>query len=231
MKPVFAFIFSLLVCVTASSQNVDYNRIILPEGVRDIELEEKLVQLAWKNHPSNKVLYNNLAIAQYETKVASSEWLNTIRISGNLNEFNINDSDNIRSQFFPRYNIGVIIPLGLFVGTPAQVKRGKQLEEVAQHNINTQKLAIRATVLKLYNEYLMYRDVFNIRTQELEETSTSFQVLEQRFKAGQELFERYSAGLTLMNQVKVARVEAQTNYLNSKLSLEEYIGVRLEDVK
>lgn len=231
MKSVFVFLFCLFGIFAARSQNVDYNRIILPEGVRDIEFEEKLVQLAWKNHPSNKVVYNNLNVARYETKAASAEWLNTVRVSGNLNEFNIDASDNVRSQFFPRYNIGVIIPLGIFVSTPAYVKRGKEMEEIAAHNINSQKLAIRATVLKLYNEYLMYKDVFSIRTQELEETSTSFQVLEQRFKAGQEVYERYTAGLTLVNQVKIARVEAQTNFMNSKLSLEEYIGVKLEDVK
>lgn len=223
-------LLSLFLLLKTSAQNVDYNRIILPEGVRDIEFEEKLVQLAWKNHPANKIVYHNLNVARYETKVASAEWLNTIRLSGNLNEFNI-DGDNVRSQFFPRYNVGVVIPLGIFVSTPAQVRRGKELEEIAAHNINAQKLAIRATVLKLYNDYLMHREIFNIRTQELEQTSTNFAVLEQRFKAGQEAYERYSAGLASLNQVKIARVEAETNFVNSKVSLEEYIGVRLEEVK
>ncbi|HNT50844.1 MAG TPA: hypothetical protein PKK67_09670, partial [Cyclobacteriaceae bacterium] len=53
------------------AQSVDYNKIILPGNVTNIEFEEKLVQLAWKNHPSNQLLYNNLQVAKHETKIAS----------------------------------------------------------------------------------------------------------------------------------------------------------------
>lgn len=227
-------LLTLILCcfiVAARAQSVDYNRVILPDHLSDVEFEEKLVQLAWKNHPSNKVVYNDLRAAQYETKIASSAWLDMVRLSGNLNEFNLESGDDPRSQFFPRYNIGLVIPLGAFQGMPARIKRGRELEEIAMHNINEQKLAIRATVLKLYNSYLMYREIFNIRSQELEEASASFLVTEQRFKAGQESYDKYSAGLHLLNRIKIERVTAQTDYLNAKLSIEEYIGVRLEDVK
>jgi len=232
MRQLFVLLFSLS-SGTIYAQSIDYNKIILPAGITNIEFEEKLVQLAWKNHPSNQVLYTNLQIAKHDTKIASAEWLNTIRITGNLNEFTIDQSDpnDIRAQFFPRYNFGIQIPVGIFTATSNQVKKGKQLEQVAQSNIDVQKLAMRAEVLKLYNQYLMYREIFNLKSQELEEASSNFVLLEQRFKAGQEQYDKYTAGQSVLNKVKIERIQAQTNYLNSKLELESYIGLNLEEVK
>jgi outer membrane protein TolC len=228
------FISFMIFSQFALAQSVDYNKIILPSNLANLEFEEKLVQLAWKNHPSNQLLYNNLQIAKHDTKIASSEWLNTIRITGNLNEFTIDQSgdpaDN-RAQFFPRYNFGLQIPLGIFSGTSNQVKKGRQLEQVAQHTLDAQKLAVRSQVLTTYNTYLMYREIFNLRSQELEEATASFVLLEQRFKSGEEKYDRYSAGLSTLNKVKIDRVMAQTDYSNSKLALEELIGLKLEDVK
>lgn len=234
MKRIFIILGLIFTACIAFSQTVDYNKIILPENANNIEFEEKLVQLAWRNHPSNQVLYNNLSAAQYETKIASAEWLNVIRLSGNINEFNINsdpNNPNDRSQFYPRYNIGAIIPLGIFVSTPNQVKRGREMEQVALHNINNQKLAMRAQVLRLYNAYLMNKEIFNIRSQELEEASANFLLLQQKFEKGEEQYDKYVQGLSTFNRTKIDRAEAQADYLNSKLSLEEMIGLKLEDVK
>jgi outer membrane protein TolC len=172
-------------------------------------------------------------VAQHETKMASADWLNIVRFTGNLNEFNIPGASDVngRSQFFPRYNISATIPLGIFVNTPHQVRRGRELEQVALHNINSQKLALRAEVMKLYNDYLMHKEIFNLRSQELEEATSNFVLLEQRFKSGEEQYEKYTQGLASLNRVKIDRIQAQTSFLNSKLAIEAYIGIKLEDVK
>ena len=105
------------------------------------------------------------------------------------------------------------------------------MEQVALHNINNQKLAMRAQVLRLYNAYLMNKEIFNIRSQELEEASANFLLLQQKFEKGEEQYDKYVQGLSTFNRTKIDRAEAQADYLNSKLSLEEMIGLKLEDVK
>ena len=44
-------ILLLVISTPLLAQNVDYNKIILPEGSQGSEFEERLVQLAWRNHP------------------------------------------------------------------------------------------------------------------------------------------------------------------------------------
>ena len=87
-------IFSvLLLSSTLSfSQNVDYNSIILPDGIEDISMDEKLVRLAWKNYPANEAAQHEVLKAKHNIGVAGSSWLNLVTISGNLNEFNIDPS-------------------------------------------------------------------------------------------------------------------------------------------
>ena len=56
----------LLLFVTANvlGQNVDYNKIILPDHVQSPDFAEKLVQLAWKNNPQNEVLRREIKISE-----------------------------------------------------------------------------------------------------------------------------------------------------------------------
>src|SRR5688500_1214437 len=83
-------IFFLLISAPLFGQNVDYNKIILPQSSQSSEFEEKLVQLAWRNHPSNEVLRRQVKIAEYDVKQNNVSWLENIRISGNVNEFTLN---------------------------------------------------------------------------------------------------------------------------------------------
>jgi hypothetical protein len=64
--------------LTAQAQSIDYNKIILPDRVVTKNFEERLVQLAWKNHPSNRVVDQNVEIAQKEKAVARWRWLDDI---------------------------------------------------------------------------------------------------------------------------------------------------------
>ena len=56
------------------SQSVDYNKIIVPDQVPEISFEERLVQLAWKNHPTNKVAVQKVEMAQALKSKASWAW-------------------------------------------------------------------------------------------------------------------------------------------------------------
>ena len=49
-------LFAALAPACVVAQSIDYNKIIVTEQVTAISFEEKLVQLAWRNHPSNKVV-------------------------------------------------------------------------------------------------------------------------------------------------------------------------------
>ena len=144
----------LLISVPLFGQNIDYNKIILPEGSQSSDFEEKLVQLAWRNHPSNEVLRREVNIASYNVKQSNVAWLENIRVSGNVNEFTLNKQADTygRADFFPLYNVGASISLGAFITIPYNIKKNREALVISTETVNAQKLLVRNNVLKLYNE-------------------------------------------------------------------------------
>jgi outer membrane protein TolC len=228
-KKLFAFLV-LFGWGSSFAQTVDYNKIILPERVQSSDFGEKLVQLAWKNHPTNEILRRELTIAQYQLGRSSADWLDMITIQGNINEFNINSQDSNVPVFLPRYNFGIIIPLGIFVTNPNLTKQNRQRLSIAQEEINAQKLEVRSVVLKSYNEYQLREKIFKIQSQQFSDIESGFKLIEQRFKNGELTFEVYTASQADLNRASIQLLEADRDIKNAKLDLEQLIGVRLEDV-
>lgn len=229
-------IFFLIISVPVWAQNVDYNKIILPEYTKSPDFAEKLVQLAWKNHPGNEAVRREVTVAHQAVKTSSAQWLDIFNVRGNLNEFTINQQANNdiyygRSAVYPRYNFGASISLGQFISIPATTRMNKERAKIAEANVNTQKLIVRNTVLKAYNEYVLREKIYKVQSQLLMDNETSHKLIEQRFKNGETNFETYSLSLTNYSNVTVGHLESERNYKNAKLDLEQLIGMRLEDVR
>lgn len=223
----------LLITSPLLGQNVDYNKIIPPESSQTVDFEEKLVQLAWRNHPTNEAVRREVHIAAYNLKQSNTSWLDNIRITGNLNEFTIDKASDPfgRAAFFPKYNISASVTLGTFFNVPYTIRRNKEALVITQANVNAQKLMVRNNVLKLYNEFLMRERIYKLQSQSLLDNETSHKLAEQRFRSGEIDFETYSVSVASYNDVMVAQLQAERDYKNAKLDLEQWIGMRLEDVR
>lgn len=232
----FIILFSLLagfslVSTTTRAQQVDYNTIILPKSARDVEFVEKLVQLAWANNPKNQNLTNLTNISNYEIKQAKSNWLNQVVITGNINEFTINPpAEPTQGLFYPRYNVSAFVRVGNFFTDPLEVKIMKEQKIIAEQNINGQKLAVRAEVLRRYQTYLTNVELLKVQTEGLEDAFANFSLSEQNFKSGRSTVEAYNNALGTYNTQKSQKILAEGNVSLSKINVEELIGMRLEDV-
>jgi outer membrane protein TolC len=228
------YLFLSIVTINAMGQNVDYNKIILPEYVKDVDFGEKLVQIAWRNNPENDIAKRNVTIANYDRKRYSVDWLNFINFQSNINKASIDRAINGPSSsgnFYPLWNIRLSLNLGAFFTIPYDIKKSKEMVAVAQSDLNSQKLELRATVLKAYNDFLLKEKSYKIQTQMLSDTESSFKLIEQKFKNGETTFETYVNSLNNYNRLSISILEAETAYKNAKLDLERLIGIKLEDVR
>jgi outer membrane protein TolC len=227
---VFVLIF---VSTAAVCQNVDYNKIILPSGAQTSDFAEKLVQLAWRNHPTNEVFRREVNVAEYETKKSAAQWADAIHVQGNVNQFVLNPGSDVfsRAPFYPKYNVHADVSLSWLFTIPYNTKQSRERTVIAQAQVNAQKLLVRNSVLKAYNEYLMREKVYKIQTQLAMDNETSHKLVEQKFKNGEITFETYSASLTTFSTTTLAQLESERDFKNAKLDLEQLIGARLEDVR
>ena len=86
-------------------------------------------------------------------------------------------------------------------------------------------------MLQLYQDYLMSKQILEMETNILESATSEFQLKEERFKRGQVMLEDYNASAREYMAQQRQKLQAETNYVKSKLELEALIGVHLEDVR
>ena len=86
-------------------------------------------------------------------------------------------------------------------------------------------------MLKAYNEYIMREKIYKIQSQLALDNETSHKLIEQRFKSGELTFEAYSSSLTSYSAITLSQLQAEKDFKNAKLDLEQMIGMKLEDVR
>lgn len=229
MKRYFLVLAGILGLISVMAQSVDYNKIILPSKTQDIEIAERLVQLAWQNNPQNSIVKNNVTIAEKELNQAKVFWLSKVRIAGNVNEFTL-DPNNERSEFYPRYNFGLMFTLDDFTNGAAIKKISQAQLMNAQEEVNSQKLVIRGEVLRRYEVYKLNLEKFKIQNEATEDAYSNYLRTEQRFKNGEIDMVEFNRSTSQYNSEKINKLTVESELSISKINLEELIGVDLDEV-
>ncbi len=222
------FIFSFF--TINAQQAIDYNRIIVPSNVKDIDIKERLVQLAWNNHPSNRITEITSDIRKKNITMDAANWLNMVGFVGNITSTAAQNPDQMENIFYPRWSFRVNVPFGMFITNPTQSSISKLNYKISLEQIKERKLSLRTEVLTKYYLYLQAKELFDIRTQQYEESYSDYLFQEQQFKLGSILLEDYNTALNNYLDQKTGLIGARTNYEIARLNLEEIIGLDLSDV-
>lgn len=225
---IFGFLCS---CFCLSAQDVDYDKIILPEGTFTEDIREKLVRIAWRNYPANEIFEREITIADKELVQAKWSWFENVGAQANINEFTINPGVNDRAAFYPKYNFSARVTIGMFADIPAEIRKMREGVEISKAKLNQQKIDLRAEVLTRYQEYLMQEKLLETQIKNSEDAFSSYSLAEQQFKNGQITLEDYNLHLENYNNEQILKIRAETEYQIALISLEQLLGVKLEDVK
>jgi outer membrane protein TolC len=112
---------------------------------RDSLFRIYLIQLVTEN-PEIKVADANVKIAEIDYKKAKTVPLSAVSAGANINEFVI--SNSAAANFFPKYNLGILIPLDI-------VAKSRREKQVAQQNMVIQNETRKTTTLQLKTKVLI----------------------------------------------------------------------------
>ena len=225
-------LIAALAPASVMAQSIDYNKIIVTEQVTAISFEEKLVQMAWRNHPGNKVVTQKVEQAQTLRSKARWSWLNDIFIQGNYNEFTGKEEvDAVARAIYPQYNVGIRLPLGTFVQTPLSAKAANDEVLMSEYNVNATKLQVRQDVM-LGIERLKERfKIVKLRERIQEDYFLMFQSTEKKFKAGEVTLEAYRGTSQAYYLKEEEIIQARSAFNQQRIELEAMVGVELKDVE
>ncbi len=234
VSKITSLVFVLTVCVTfigTSQSNSKANKPassgFVREASKELDLREKLVQLALKN-PNYESAERKVAVADYQVKKSRMSWLSSLTAAYNINQFNLEGTNT--ANFYPKYNFGLMVPLDIFTRTSNDIKISKQNLGIAQAEKTIRYREIKAKILTKYEDYLMYQQKLEFQSQITQDEHTTFLTAEKAFGDGNIKQEEYNKAYRGYSEEKSKMAELQRNYNVIKIELEELVGMTIEEV-
>ncbi len=207
---------------TLSRKPVAYDTII-----------SKLVMLAM-NNPKIKSAEYTANQLEYEHSRTKSAWLNNITVAGNLNEISLKrtlNSDPLLQQVnnFPRYNVGVVLPIGIFVNNKKQTKAVYETYKSALAQVDITRDLIRQQVSTGYEDYLMYQTLIALQNESVQDARILYNKAVDKFEKGELSLEEFSKVSKGYNAEKVREVELQHELNRVLITMEGLLDMKLTD--
>jgi len=222
------FIITVVLLVQVSSGYAQSNTSNLFRQDTTSAIEERLVQLAWQGPEVERVAHQS-KIDEYELKAAQNMWMNLMAFNINYNEFTFSKNSPITTYVYPRYNLGITIPLGsLFSRT--SIKSAKENVDIGKNNMELIKRTLRQEVLTAYKQYMTFGQLIAIQSEMMNDVKTQLAQIEEKFRSGTISIDAYNNAQKNNNLEAAALVNLKLEQDLKKLELEKLIGVRLESV-
>ena len=227
-----AFVLFLLVNLAYAQVTPNNNSTyhLNTDNSKSLDIRERLVLLALQN-PNYEIADRQIAIADYNIRLAKSTWLSTLGAQGNLNEFSINPKAGGNNPiYYPKYNFGISIPFDIVSKNTNNVKIARENYQIAIALKNEKYREIRAEVLTKYEDYLLAKQKLELQTQITQDEFALYKKSEKEFDDNiikLEDFNRSSASWVVS---QITKLDFQRNLNVTKIELERMIGVKLEEV-
>jgi outer membrane protein TolC len=218
---------------TLMAQPVAWDEIIPPPEATDVPYAERLVQLAWQNYSENRKYEINVLASEKAIGLARLGWLDILTMQFNLNSRTIGSFGDFQSsdnQFFPWYNVGINVSPSRFFTVPAETQMARFDHENSIHDLNAQKLRLRAETLTRYERYKHNLEQLKVISENYETANSTFILIRERFNQGEATFEDFNAASLARIGALTGKMTGELELRLAKIALEELIGMKLEQV-
>lgn len=212
----------------------DWDKIVIPEDSLPSEYEERLVQTAWRNLPTNRVAEARVKQAGEMHLQARRSWYTDIVLFAqtNFTDYGAGVGSRPTVSAVPSgLGAGLSFNLGQFVNYGSRVRHTRQSVVVAQEDLNYQKHFMRSETIKRYQSFLMYRNLVKSQMELANEQEMTLKVMKLNFETGQVPVEEFAKIQKAYADAAQLVVTSKHNMFSAKAYLEEWIGVKLEEVR
>ena len=191
---------------------------------------EKLIETTKLNYPKGKVYDSRVEMGEIGIKRARLSYFDALSTSYQFNPAGI-DPTNAAQSILNGYRFGLVLNVGTLLQKPAYVKLAKKELEIAQFEKGSFDLNLATMVKERYFIYIQRVTVLRLISSSLFDVESMLKQVRYKFEKGEETLESYNRILLQYSTQVQGRISAETEVLIAKSSLEELLGVKLEDVK
>lgn len=195
---------------------------------------EKLVAEARANYPRVKNFSGQINIAKSELAGAKISWLDpfTFQYVARSNEPNANALVDLQTaDLLTGYQFGISISPGSLLAKPSQIKKAKEQIKIAEASQAEYFLQLEAMVKSRYIVFLQYQKSLAPVNDTYKDAQSNFNAIKIKYQKAEATFLEYNSASTSLSSALQTKLQAEANYLNAKVSLEELTVKRLEEIK
>lgn len=189
-------------------------------------IEDILVEIAWNHYSGYEIAEREIIKSRNERTIARLRWTSNLRVFYNFNDQII---ENNATYSRPIYGLGLGLSVGDIFTLPAHTKIAKQNTKIAIENLKSEKLRIKAEVLRRYYNYTLSMELLKIRIQAYEDANSSYQITTKQFKEGKATLSQVDDTGRLMYKTMEEKLTMETQVKINKSSLEEMLTMTLEE--
>ena len=222
LKYGFCFLFFFQLSLLSFSQN----------GTLITELSypylEKLIFTAKQNYPRVKSNNRRVNIANMNLEKAKLSWFDFFTFSA---FYSPSTTVSLTNTTYTGVQVGLFINLASIIQKPLLIKQSKEEVAIAKLAADEYMLTIEAEVKSRYFKYMQALTSLRVRNQVLNDGEALYKQVKYKFERGEATFENYNSALIQLAKQKQDIIEAEATVLIAKSSLEELVGLKLEEVK
>jgi outer membrane protein TolC len=197
----------------------------------DSIIQSRLVMLVLQG-PRYEAATHQVNVASEQLASSKRTWLNLLSLSANFNEFDFpGASQPQNSQYvYPKYLVGVTIPIGLFFEMGPQIKAARENVMVIRSNQEDLARSLRMQVLSQYANYKNYSALITLENTVLVDQQAAMNQIEEKFRGGSVTIEQYNTANRAYTDERVKMLNLQLSQDQVRLDIERMIGVSFDTV-
>jgi outer membrane protein TolC len=189
---------------------------------------EKLIFSAKQHYPRVKNFDRRVNIANMNVQRAKLSWFDFFTFSA---FYSPSTSVTLTNATLTGVQVGLFINIASIIQKPLQVKQSKEELAIAKLAADEYMLTIENDVKARYFRYMQSVTTLKVRSQILIDADALYKQIKYKFERGEATFENYNTALVQLARQKQDIIEAEAAILIAKSSLEELVGLKLEEVK
>jgi outer membrane protein TolC len=188
---------------------------------------EKLVAVAMENYPRIKTNESRVKIAEANISKQKMGWLTPLSLSYAYSPVTASTNPG----FFGGYQLGFTVSLQQLLQTPFNIRTAREELKVVQNDVAEYQLTLATEVKRRYIAYMQALRMLQLTSKSAISAQSDAALMKNRFERGETTLAEYNNVLDRYSNQNQTKITAEGTMLINKASLEELLGVKLEEVK
>jgi len=193
----------------------------------------KLIAVARDNYPRIKSFNSQVNAAKNDVSAVKSSWLEPLNFqyAARSNNTQANLVNVTTQDLLTGYQFGISISPGALLSKPSQVKKAKEQVKIAEYNLQEYLLTLETEVKKRYFSYIQAQKSLKPAIDAFLDAESNFKIVKLAYQKAEVSLNDYNESSIMYNQSYTTKLQAETNVLLTKASLEELTVKKLEEIK